>query len=232
MKKRWWMIPLAALLLLGLAFFAYTLRYYHADDAALGALESDNRVTVTKTDFGWFFDGPAADSALVFYTGGKVEEKAYAPLLRRLAENGVDVCLLKSPFHLAFFGMNRADQVLDEYDYENRYIGGHSLGGVVAAAYAANHDLDGVILLAAYPVRELDEPVLLIYGTEDGVLNRERVTEAGRYGRIEEAEIEGGNHAGFGSYGAQAGDHAPKISAERQQEETVTIITDWLSGLA
>ena len=227
MKKRLWLLPTTILLLAAIAFFVYTSDYYHAADAGLKALESDD-VMVEETDFGWYFDGPASDTALIFYPGAKVDEAAYAPLLHRLAKSRMDVCLVKMPFHLAFFGMNKADRILERYDYAHWYIGGHSLGGVMAADFAASHDLQGLILLASYPTKAVDEPILLIYGTEDGVLNMGRVEDASRFGAVNTVAIEGGNHASFGSYGEQAGDNASKISAEEQQEKTIAAIAAWL----
>lgn len=227
LKKKRWILPAAVLLLAVIAFLAYTSNYYHAADVGLRALESDG-VTVEKTDFGWFFDGPAADAALIFYPGAKVDESAYAPLLHRLAERNMDVFLVKMPFHLAFFGINKADGILDGYDYAHWYIGGHSLGGVMAVEYASSHDLEGIILLASYPTKAVDEPILLLYGTDDGVLNMDRVEEASRFGTVETAVIEGGNHANFGNYGEQAGDGDAAISAEEQQEQTVSAIEAWL----
>ena len=225
-RRRWLALP-AALLVLALAFWLYTADYYRADETARKALESDS-VSVTQTDYGWFFDGPGAGSALIFYPGGKVEESAYAPLLHSLADRGLDVCLVRMPFHLAFFDMNAADGVMAQYDYEHWYIGGHSLGGAIAANYAASRDLDGVILLAAYPTKELDEPMLLLYGAEDGVVNMERIEAAEQYGTVETLWIEGGNHAGFGSYGEQKGDLPAAISPEEQQRITAEAILAWL----
>ncbi len=225
-KKARRIILLSVPLLLTAAFLLYTGRYYRAQEEAVRALASDS-VTVEETNFGWFFDGPGSDSAFIFYPGGKVEAAAYAPLLHAVAGRGMDAFLVKVPFRLAFFGIDRAGQIQKAYDYENWYVGGHSLGGVAAAEYAADHELKGLILLAAYPVREVDEPVLIIYGSEDGVLNLKRVSEASRYGAVEEIVISGGNHAAFGNYGEQAGDGAAAISSDRQQAETVEAIAAW-----
>ena len=115
-------------------------------------------------------------------------------------------------------------------DVKNRYIGGHSLGGAMAAVYASGHGslLQGVILLAAYPTKALDDDLLLlsIYGSEDGVLNRSRLSKGRRYApdRYLEFVIEGGNHAQFGSYGKQKGDGEALISPEDQREQTVSCI--------
>ena len=95
MKKRIWIIIFGGIFLLLAAFFLYTGQYYHADAAALDALKSDDTVHVTATNYGWFFDGPSETEALIFYPGAKVEETAYAPLLRLIASWGMDVCLIK-----------------------------------------------------------------------------------------------------------------------------------------
>ena len=229
-KKRLWIIPFAFLVLLAVLFLGYTSQYYRADGTAEQALASDDSVTVEQTDYGWFFDGPSETDALVFYPGAKVEETAYAPLLHRLAGEGMDVCLVRMPFRLAVFGQDRAADVLDRYSYDRWYIGGHSLGGAMASGYASKQSdaLDGVILLASYTVKELKDGLntVLIYGSEDGVLNMESY-EKSRPNLPENAVehvIQGGNHAQFGSYGKQKGDGEASISPEKQIEETVSVI--------
>ena len=148
----------------------------------------------------------------------------------------MDVCLVNMPFHLAIFGLNKATDVMDRYAYGNWYIGGHSLGGAMAAEYAASHRdrLDGVILLAAYPTKALDSGLLevSIYGSEDEVLNMEKVFAARSCAppAYAEYEIEGGNHAQFGSYGAQRGDGAAAISADEQRRRTTQLIMEEISG--
>ena len=66
---------------------------------------------------------------------------------------------------------------------------------------------------------------------EDGVLNREKY-EADRINLPQdttETVIDGGCHAGFGSYGAQKGDGAPVISAEEQQQQTTDALAAWMN---
>ena len=159
-----------------------------------------------------------------------MEETAYAPLLGRLAEKGIDVCLVKMPFHLAIFGVNAAERVMKEHPCDRWYIGGHSLGGAMAAAFAGKHEVSGVVLLAAYPTGPVEAPMLMLYGSEDGVLNRDRVSAATEYGPAEIHILDGGNHAQFGNYGPQKGDGSPAISAEEQQEETVRLILEWMEN--
>ena len=240
-RKRWnkkhlfWIIPLALLLAFAVTFLVYTGDYYRADETAVAALSSDGSVAVARTDYGWFFDGPSDENALIFYPGAKVEETAYAPLLHRLAAEGMDVCLVRMPFHLAFFGINKAGAVMKQYDYAHWYIGGHSLGGAMSTGYASKHGgpLDGVILFGAYAYKPLDKHLteLLIFGSEDGLSTVEKVEKARVYAPETYFEkcIGGGNHAQFGNYGIQTGDGTAAISAEEQQAIAVKLIIEVIS---
>ena len=173
-----------------------------------------------------------SDTAIIFYPGAKVEETAYAPLLHQLAENDMDVCLVKMPLRFAFLGINKAEPIIQKGGYVHYYMGGHSLGGAMAAEYAADHSdmVEGLIHLASYSTKELDESMMemVIYGTEDRIVNKKNI-EAGRRmapDRYYEYTIEGGNHAQFGNYGDQAGDGPASISASEQQSEAIRMITD------
>ena len=234
-KTRKWkfklLVPLFMILQLALLlFFCYTSDYYHADADAAAALASDGQVEVLAAGDYWFFDGPSEDKAYIFYPGGKVEAESYAPLMHRLAAEGADTFLVKMPFNIAFLGIGRAEKIMKAGDYDHWYMGGHSLGGVAAASYAADHpdDLDGVILLAAYPTGEIDEklPGLMIRGSEDKVLNMDAVSASWDLWNSAEVVISGGNHAQFGNYGRQKGDGQAQISAADQQEETVQAILE------
>ena len=225
-KKR--MIPLAIVIVIVLACAWYLLDYYKATDRADEHALNTAEVIVSDTEYGLEFDGPGED-ALIFYPGGKVEYTAYSALMRDLAEEGIDCYLVKMPVNLAFFGVNRADSIMEEFPHEKWYIGGHSLGGVAASMYAADHDLDGLVLLASYSTKEIDEPTISIYGSNDGVLDLEKYEEAKSNlpENFKEVVIDGGNHAQFGDYGEQDGDGKATITAEEQQRETAEGIADF-----
>lgn len=129
------------------------------------------------------------------------------------------------PLHMAIFGVDRAEEVMEAYHYEIWDLGGHSLGGAMAADFTAEHadQVDGLLLLASYPTKDLSKTeiaVTTIYGSEDGVLNMDKLEEGRKLlpkGSKEKC-IEGGNHAQFGSYGKQKGDGEARISAEKTTE--------------
>ena len=65
---------------------------------------------------------------------------------------------------------------------EKWYIGGHSLGGSMAATYLSDHvaEFEGLILLGSYSTVDLSNSkldVLSIYGSEDKVLNHNSYNE-------------------------------------------------------
>lgn len=215
----------------------YFAGYYHADPLAQSALESDEDVEVRTIDAGILFDGSGDSTALVFFPGAKVQTEAYAPLMRRIAEGGVDCVLVDPPAHMAIFGVGQGARALDELDYSQWIVGGHSLGGVAACSLAANasEKVDGIVLLASYPTSEVGPGVSLlsIRGSEDTVL------EAGPYedGKAlwptdsRELVIEGGNHSGYGNYGVQSGDGTAIISVEEQQNQTAQAIIDFARSI-
>ena len=225
---------LTGLLLAGAGGSAFLASDYRAQPAAAESLISDEAVTVSRIDRGFFFDGPGEEAALVFYPGARVEESAYAPLMRTLAANGLDCFLVKMPLRMAVLGMDAAEEIRAAYDYGTWLLAGHSLGGAVAANLAAEADFDALVLLAAYPTHPLPEGLRLlsICGSEDGCLNRERYAEGRGFWPADAAEllIPGGNHAQFGCYGPQRGDGEATISPEQQQRLTAEAILALVNG--
>ena len=189
-------------------------------------------VTVQETDDGLAFVPREARAGFIFYPGGKVDHTAYAPLMQALAKEGVLCVLTDMPFHLAVLDMNAADGIREMYpDIGRWYLGGHSLGGSMAAYYAAAHadQLQGLVLLGSYSSKDLSATgleVLSIYGSEDQVMNRSKYNacRAMLPADLTELILEGGCHAGFGLYGPQKGDGTPAISAEEQIRQTAQAI--------
>lgn len=212
----------------------YVNHYYHADDQALAALvnTADDGITITQPGNSYIIFAPdEADSSstgIVFYPGGKVEGTAYAPLMRAIAQRGVTCIIAQMPDNIAFFGSDNAIGARAERSaIQHWYMCGHSLGGVVAADHLDRHaaDYEGIILLAAYSTADLTDTnarALSIYGTNDGVLNRDELAKNAAHlpADAQTRTIDGGNHAYFGSYGEQDGDGTATITPEQQWAQT------------
>ncbi len=227
--KRTLVLTAAVILAAAIGIGIYMGDYYHAEATAAAAMAGTEAVPVqTEGSLTWF-GSETASTGFIFYPGGKVEHAAYAPLLLELAQSNILCVLVEMPGNLAVLNQNAAEKIPALFPEVTRwYIGGHSLGGSMAASYATGHreELAGLVLLAAYSTADLsaaDLPVLSLYGTEDGVLDLEKYEQyrPNLPQDMTEMPLSGGNHAGFGSYGAQDGDGAAAISPEEQRRLTV-----------
>lgn len=227
---------LGVLMILTGGAFAYISDSYAPTTEAVSAMSSNQLVEVVRQKNYQAFLPRKEDgkNGLIFYQGGKVEAQAYAPLMQELAEKGIPSYLVDMPFNLAVFDINAAAAIInEETDIENWYLAGHSLGGAMASSYAENNanQLTGLILLASYSATDLTEsdlPTLLIYGTADEVMNKEKYEENRSFvPNREEVILEGGNHAQFGDYGEQAGDGIATMSASEQLKKTVEAIVQF-----
>ena len=237
MKKRTKVILsvcLTLFLIIGVGGYAYVSDYYPANETALAAMSHQTVQMQIEQDGDviWFLpEEPTV--GLIFYPGGKMGHTAYAPLLRSFAENEILCALVRMPGNLAVLNANAADGPREKHpEITTWYIAGHSLGGAMAATYAASHssELDGLILLASYSTSDLTDSgleVLSIYGTEDKVLDLEKYEKCRNNLPLEVTEfvVDGGCHAGFGCYGLQEGDGTPTITNEEQIALTAEEIT-------
>jgi surfactin synthase thioesterase subunit len=218
------------------------------EQAALDAMVSNGDVTVdpecldnlcesAMADAGEWIEFIPADTAptvaFVFYPGGGVDARAYAPPAQEIAKSGVLTILVPMPGKFALNGYDRVTDVMSDHPEIARwYLGGHSLGGVTATQYEGESpgNVAGLILWAAYgsveyDMADLNTPVAVIHGTKDGLATVQDV-EAGKPYLPESTEyhrLEGANHAQFGYYGEQAGDGEATITKEEQQELVVEL---------
>lgn len=84
------------------------------------------------------------------------------------------------PFNLAVFDIKAVNDVIEEEsEIKNWYLAGHSLDGAMASSFAEDHldQLEGLIFLPSYSAIDLTEtylPTLMVYGTKDQVMDREK----------------------------------------------------------
>jgi hypothetical protein len=211
-------------------------------DEALEAMEPSGSVGVTDDE--WLVFEPLAQAptrGFIFYPGGHVDYRSYAPLARELAARGYLAVITPMPLSLAVFNPGAAQGVIEAYpEITTWVISGHSLGGAMAANFAAGSpgELDGMALLASYPASSDDltqsgVQVASIYATNDGLTTAEDI-EASKLLLPEDTafvSIEGGNHGQFGWYGEQRGDNPATISRDDQQSQVLEAVLALFSEL-
>jgi len=240
-----WQIALALiaiLLLLGVVIFViWAGNPLPADEQAFTALEIDASISVDTEPWLVFKPQSAEPTAgFIFYPGGRVQPEVYAPAARKLAKMGYLVVIPRMPLNLAFFDAEVANQIMSSYPEVGCWVvGGHSLGGAMAARFAYRHpeSVDGLALWAAYPAESddlssSDLTVVSVYASEDGVAEVDSVlaSEPLLPDDTRWVLIEGGNHAGFGWYGPQSGDNPRTISLESQQEQVISATAELLAA--
>ncbi len=183
-------------------------------------------------------DSPT-DKGLIYYPGGLVDPEAYAVTAQGIADAGYLVVIPKMPLNLAFTGINRADGVRADFpEIESWVIGGHSLGGAMAAQYAKNNveNLDGLIMYASYPANNEDFvdfslPILTIMGSKDPGAPQQEAFYDAIADSAERFIIEGGNHRQYADYSFQPDDGIATISAAEQQDQIIAATVQFLDTL-
>lgn len=231
-KRRILLIPVLILLLLFSVFSIWSITAYKPMYEAVDALKTDFKVRVEyKKDIVFIPLENKKDTGFIIYPGGRVKAEAYSVAAREIAEDGYTVVIARMPFNLAVFGQSRAYDIIKKHgDIKNWGIGGHSLGGVMAASYCYKHPdkIKGLALWASYPtggtnLQEKDIRVLSAYATNDGFVKKETIEKSKALLPLNTSylEIKGGNHSQFGYYGFQKGDMEAAISRESQLNEFV-----------
>jgi dienelactone hydrolase len=215
--------------------------------AAVNAQEATERAVVVLQDNGIqredgqlvFRPSSPTDRGLIYYPGGLVDPEAYAVTAQGLADAGYLVVIPKMPLNLAFTGINRADGIRADFpEIESWVIGGHSLGGAMAAQYAKNNvdNLDGLIMYASYPANNEDFvdfplPILTIIGSKDPGAPQQKAFYDAIADSAERFIIEGGNHRQYADYSYQPDDGIATISAAEQQDQIIAATIQFLDSL-
>jgi hypothetical protein len=209
---------------------------------ALAALQSSSKVNTTTSK--WLTFRPAGvqpSTGFILYPGGRVDYRAYAPAAQAIAEEGYLVVIVRMPLNLAVFNPQAALGVIAAHpEIKHWAVGGHSLGGSMAANFVYTHPgaVEGLVLWASYPaasndLSRSDVRVLSISGMLDGLSTPVKIAASRPLlpAVTTWVPIEGGNHAQFGWYGAQAGDDPATISREEQQGQIVMATLEFLGSL-
>jgi pimeloyl-ACP methyl ester carboxylesterase len=145
------------------------------------------------------------------------------------------------PLNLAVFNPGAAAGVIAAHpEIKHWAVGGHSLGGSMAANFVFTHPdaVDGLVLWASYPAASNNLSVtavrvLSISGTLDGLSTPEKMAASRPLLPADTVwvPIAGANHAQFGWYGPQSGDNPATITREEQQQQIVQATISFLQSL-
>jgi len=245
--RRWWLrVPVIVLSVAAVGVVAW-LKPFVAVEPALAAMQSDAVVSVAEypTQIVLSPTGSSSTTAVFFQPGARVDARAYAAILRPLAEAGHIVVIPKQPIGIAFLSTMAFESAQSAYpDVTSWIVGGHSLGGTVAAIDADDHDSDasapvvGLLLYASYPATDmsgtLTASVLSISGSEDGLATPAKI-DAAKPDLPKDATytvIEGAVHAFFGDYGPQPGDGTPTITHDDARTQISRASVTWVGDLS
>jgi len=238
-------------IIFGILFLVWMANSYRAQGFDKDILESDSLVTIEETG-GFLSFRPNASlqpAGLIFLPGGMVQPEAYAPMARRIAEQGHAVFIVKLPFGSAPL-QSQQTRVMDSAleimranpSIQDWAVGAHSRGAAIASRFALfqGNGFDGLILMGtshpkeqAFDLSNSPLTVTKIYATNDGLASQEEVEANAIYlpDTTTWVLIDGGNHSQFGYFGNLLGDQAATISREQQQALTEKAILEALERI-
>lgn len=244
LRKRYKLIitVLAAILIVFSGFIIWAETPPSPTQEAYDTLNSDTKVEVIQGNTLVFKPiNTNYTTGFIFYPGGRVNYLAYAPYAHAIAAQGYLVIIVQMPLNLAIFGINLANDVIAANPNITSWgIGGHSLGGSMAAQYIHDNPgkIEGLALWASYPPSGIDLStsnitVTSIHGSNDGLVSTKQIDDSLRQlpSNTIRVEIDGGNHAQFGWYGTQSGDNTATINHEEQQSITINATVRMLQEL-
>jgi len=240
-------VPLLVLAFLLVVFLTYA-RPLVATPTATAALRSANQVRIADRP-SWYELIPVREdptgenikptTGLMFTPGARIDSRAYAHVLRPLAEAGYLVVVLKEPFGFPLLDADHGRKVLDIHPEISAWVvGGHSLGGITAATLADEDErVNGLVLFASYPadnVVRTDLKAVSISGTADGLTTPDDIDAS--KGKLPPdtsyVVIDGAVHSSFGDYGDQSGDGTATIDRSAAQREITKATLMLLASLA
>lgn len=243
---RWWqwlLLALGGIVVLGLVAFVS----YFVWNAAHSLPADQSRLSSVTSSTDWTYQDKGSyytvlpkgqtRAGLIIYPGAFAEPQAYVGQYGELAQQGIAVFVVRSPFNFALLDVGRANRIMRENpSIERWYVAGHSLGGVTACEYAKRNQskLQGLILLASYcngNAVSLTIPVLSISGSQDGLATSAKIAanKSGLPPQTTYVVVDGANHTQFGSFAkTQAGDGTASITADVARAQILQAITGFV----
>jgi hypothetical protein len=229
---------------IGNYFYEREARLSPAHPLALAAMESSAAVTVSESD--WHVFSPASmtpTKGFIFYPGGECDERGYAELAQGVAAEGYLVVIVPMPLQLAVLAPDRATEVMAAFPEIDKWaIGGHSLGGAMAARYVYRHPgaIDGLLFWDGYPpetddISERELPVMLIHRSdESGEPPDHYIPYIPKLpDHLEYRAIKGGSHINFGRFipAARFGNDVATLPIEEQHRAIIDYSIEFLAAM-
>ncbi len=211
-------------------FFIWQWTTYQSRDLPENTFKNDRNVSIEESNDEFIFlsKNSKYQNKIIFFQGGLTDPKAYAPLCRKIAENGFTCHLIKMDWRMPKWDYKKIEAI---FDLENgKYIiGGHSQGAKMASQYVYENPgvIKGLFLLGTSHPRDFDLsnrilPTIKLYGELDGLASVSEVK--GNKGKLPKntdlVEIKGGNHSQFGYLGKLLTDNTAEIDLAEQQRLT------------
>ena len=214
---------------------------------ARAALADSAQVRVRAMADAWVFEPVtrASDArSLLFFPGGLVDARAYAPLMQAVARGGHRAVLVRTPWRGAFGHAEAPATLVAAHAIAQRLgghwvVSGHSRGGKAAAAYAQWYrgDVGALVLVGTSHPRDIDlrdAPfvVVQLLGDRDPIASPTRA-ERNRHRLPAHARrhvLPGANHSQFGDYGFQPGDRFAGMPRHAQRAATAAVLHAALAG--
>lgn len=239
-KKKWWKIFKIIWFSLVIIFFIWNWTTFQSHNLPKDTLKS-TIVSVIETDDQITFKSNASNNKveIIFFQGGLTDPKAYAPLCKKIAENGFTCHLIKMDWRLPQYDYQKISKLFNLK--ERKYIiGGHSQGGKMAAQFVYENPnvIKGLFLMGTSHPRDVDLssqniPSIKLYAENDGLASVEEVM-ANKIKLPKNTKfvlIKGGNHSQFGYLGNLLMDNSADISLEEQQQQTFDNLINFMNEI-
>lgn len=229
--KKWWKILKIIWFRLLIIFFVWNWTTFQSHNLPKDTFLNSDIVSVIENNDLITFKTDASKNKfeIIFFQGGLTDPKAYAPLCRKLAQNGFTCHLLKMNWRLPQYYYNKISKLFN-IKQGNYIIGGHSQGGKMAAYFVHENPnlMKGLFLLGTSHPRDIDLSnqnisCLKLYADKDGLASVDEVL-ANKNKLPKDTKlvlIKGGNHSQFGYLGKLLMDSTADISLEEQQQQTI-----------
>lgn len=218
-------------------FFIWQWTTYQSRNLPENIFNNNGEITVEESsdEIRFLSKNSTNQNEIIFFQGGLTDPKAYAPLCRKIAENGFTCHLIKMDWRMPLWDYKKIETM---FDLKNGMyiIGGHSQGAKMASQFVYENPelMKGLFLLGTSHPRDFDLsdrsiPTIKLYGEMDGLASVSEVMENKSELPKNTAliEIKGGNHSQFGYLGKLLMDNTAEIDLAEQQRLTFDKLIDF-----